>query len=305
MKIYKKMMLTKLTKKLIFAMLMVLLLAGCEKEQTTQYQGGLFFGQGSYLMRLSLNDGSLSVVGHLGDTVIREISAFGEDHLLIAESASVNRRRVQRISWFDLDTGETADLYAGTRARYLPVGNMVVYDDGSDLFAVPQINGSANQVIFSHAKNQLRYMSTATDGVLLFESGEPGEAMIRSWNAVTGELRELDGLTQTCRLRGSVWIDSMQRLACKRRQGTWTGAGYVFADIGGNVDGEPDIPPERVFQALAFIESQDALVLLETSPGLLGSREQYIVWLYDILSGDMHRVPGNINLGDSIVYADF
>jgi hypothetical protein len=284
---------------------LALILVSCDSGQPTVYQGGLYFGQGSYLMRLSLRDGSLSVEGHLGDTVIREISAFGTDRLLIAESASVNRRRVQRISWFDLRTGETADLYAGTRARFLQEANIVVYDDGSEIFAVPQIHGSPNQVIYTHAKNQLEWMTEAPVNMLLIEAEESGQSVIYSWDSASGELNQLDALTATCRLPGSVWIESVNRLACKSRNSPFANAGYLLTDIDGNVDGELDLPTDERFRALAFIESQDALVLQETFQGMLGSRDQYAVWIIDILSGESHRVPGNVKLGNSVVYAEY
>lgn len=286
-------------------LLCVLALSACETEQTNTYQGGLYFGQGSYLMRLSLQDGSLSVVGHLGDSIIREISAFGGNHLLIAESASVNQRRVRRISWFDLETGESADLYGGPRARYLPAGNVIVYDDGSDLFAVPQIDGSANRVIHSHSKNQLTSMTVASDRVLLFESGDSGQKVIHSWNSVTSELEQLHDLTAVCRLQGSVWIDSLERLACKERNGPLASAAYILADVAGNVDGALNLPTDEEYLALSYIESQDALILQETSSSILGERDQNVVWIHDILTGTNQRVPGSINLGGYVVYANF
>lgn len=292
--------------KLLLGFVLVSMVIGaCKPNQPSAYQGGLYFAQGSYLMNLSLQDGSLSVVGHLGDTIIREITAFGDNHLLIAESASVNRRRVQRVSWFDLKTGESADLYAGTRARFLPAGNVVVYDDGSDMFAVPQIDGSANRKVFSHSKNQLSWMTVASGGVLLFESGNPSQAVIHSWNSLTNELRQLDALATVCRLQGSVWIESLERLACKERGGPMATATYILADVEGNVDGALDLPADSEYLALGYIENQDALILQETSSSMLGERDQHVIWIHDILTGANHRVPGGLNLGKFVVYADF
>ena len=292
-------------RKFLTPCLLALVLGACDTEQPTIYQGGLYFGQGAYLMRISLRDGSLSVEGHFGDTTIREISAFGSDHLLIAESASVNRRRVQRISWIDLKTGETADLYAGTLARYLPEANIVVYDDGSDLFAVPQVNGSANQVIFTHAQNQLTSMTEVSGSILLFEADVSGQSIIYSWNATSGELHPLDDLTAVCRLQGSAWMESVDRLVCKSRSDPLASAKYILSDLDGNVEGALDLPTDKQFLVLTFIESQDALVLQEVWQGMLGSRKQYAVWIYDILTGTSHRVTGNMNLGGSVVYAGF
>ena len=80
-------------------------------------------------MRLSLRDGSLSVVTNLGDTIIRDVSIFLENRLLIAESASINRKNVRRISWVDVNTGQIAALYSGVLARYLEGSGFIVYDD--------------------------------------------------------------------------------------------------------------------------------------------------------------------------------
>ena len=78
-------------------LLLLPLLVACGGPEDSGYRGSLYFIQGSYLMRYNLRDGSLSAVTNLGDKQIREISQFGEDRLLIAETASVNRKRVERI----------------------------------------------------------------------------------------------------------------------------------------------------------------------------------------------------------------
>lgn len=286
-------------------MLLAIALVACDDRQRSEYHGALYFGQGSYLMRLSLRDGSLSIAGHLGDTTIREISALGADHLLIAESASVNRRRVPRISWIDPNTGESADLYAGLLARYLADPGVIVYDDGSDLFAVPQQDDSANEIIFSHPQNQLTRLIEASPGILLFEAGDAHQPAIRFWNALTGQLRKLDALTAACRLEGAVWIDHLQRLACKRRAGPIAAADYVLSDLDGTVEGRLNLPAGKRFLALTYIGSQHALVLRETWRGLMGTRDKHAVWMYDVRTGASHRLAGNVNLGESVAYAEY
>ena len=72
-------------------LLLTAALAACGPREPSGYRGDLYFGQGPYLMRFSLRDGSLVVVDNLGDKKIRDISSLGPDKLLIAESASVNR----------------------------------------------------------------------------------------------------------------------------------------------------------------------------------------------------------------------
>lgn len=288
----------------LVTLLLCVALVSCDARQSTEYQGGLHFGQGPYLMRYSMQDGNLSVVGHLGDTVIREISPLRSDHLLIAESAWANERRVPRISWFSLKTGESVDLYAGLHARFLASPNAIVYDDGEHLYAVPQTTGSDNIVIFTHEKNQLVHLLEATPGLLLFETREAGTRVIRSWHS-SGGLQELDALTDACRLNGAVWITPLQRLACKRRAGTFAEAEYVLAALDGTVERPLRLPTDKHFRALTFIEVQNALVLSETWRGVLGKQDQHSVWVQDIRTGESHRLPGDVNLGNSAVYADY
>ncbi|MDX1380458.1 MAG: hypothetical protein R3233_05015 [Xanthomonadales bacterium] len=287
------------------ALLLVFVLAACDSRQAPVYQGGLYFGVDSYVMRYSLRDGSLTAEGHLGDTVSREVSPFCGDHLLIAESASVNRRSVPRISWFDLRTGESVDLYPGLLARYLPEAGLVAYDDGLNLYAVPQLDGSAFEVIYGHAQNQLSQLLAAPPGLLLFEATEGGAPLIRSWSTQTGEVRALDALTRLCRLQGAVWIEPLERLACKRRSGSVAEAGYVLAALDGTVEGSLDLPEDGLFLALAYLPEPHALALRETRRGLFGTRDTHSVWVYELDSGTVHQLPGSANLGTSAVYAAY
>lgn len=287
------------------ALLLTLVLAACDSSHPPAYQGGLYFGRDAYLMRFSLRDGSVTIEGHLGETAIREISAFGADHLLIAETASVNRRSVPRISWFDIRNGESVDLYPGVYATYLPDAHLVAYDDGLNLYAVPQLDGSANEIIYSHAQNQVTRLLAAPPGLLLIEVGEGGAPAIRSWSARTGDIGALEGLTRACRLRGAVWIESLARLACKRRSGAVADAGYVLAALDGTVDGNIELPADGQFFALTYLPGPHVLVLQETRPGLFGTRDKHAVWVYELHSGASHRLPGNANLGTSAVYAEY
>ncbi|MGD8358711.1 MAG: hypothetical protein PVG42_11695, partial [Lysobacterales bacterium] len=204
-------------KAFLIAVLLVIVLAACDSQPPPAYRGILYFGQGAYVMRFSLRDASYSVVGRLGDTTIRNIEGMGPDYLLIAESASVNRIQVSRISWFKLKTGESADLYQGTLALYLAKPGLVIYDDGGSLYAVPRRDGGANRIIFAHPQESVVRALETRPGLLLFETAQGAKPMIHSWNSETGQQDELDALTATCRLEGAVWIETLQRLACKRR----------------------------------------------------------------------------------------
>jgi hypothetical protein len=280
-------------------------LLSCGPAGQSGYHGGLLFGQGSYLMRFGLSDGSLSVVDNLGDKTIRELSPLGPDKLLIAETASVNRKNVARISWIDLQTGQSTVLYSGILARYLPGAGIIVYDDGASLFAVPQLGSGTDEVIFSHRPNQLTAMLVVSGDVLLFEAGDTDQGVIRSWDAVSGDLRPLDALTAACHLQGAVWIDTLERLACRNRAAARADGEYVLADLDGVVDGRLTLPENKQFLALAFISGQNAVILKESWHGLLGGQEKSAVWAHDIHSGESHRLARNQNLGSSAVYAEF
>jgi len=292
-------------RKLLILTLVVLVVAACDSGHPPTYHGALYFGQDAYVMRYSLQDGSRSVEGHLGDTTIRDISALGSGHLLITESALVNRRRVSRISWFDTETGESAYLYPGVLARYLAASDLIVYDDGSSLYAVPQRDGSANEVIWEHPQNWLSRLVEAAPDLLLIEAGAAGQTAIHSWKARTGQLRQLDGLTAACRLEGAVWIEPMQLLACKPPTVAMADALYVLADLDGRTQSELRLPANKQFFALTYISGQHVLLLQETRPGLLGSRDKHTVWLHDIDTGASIELPGSVNLGKSVVYAEF
>jgi len=292
-------------KPLLFPVLLAVVLVACDSQTRPEYQGALYFGQGAYVMRFSLSDASFSVAGRLGDTTIRRIEALGPDKLLIANSASVNRLRASRISLFDLKTGESADLYQGVLASYLAKSGIVVYDDGRNLFAVPRFEGSENRIIYAHPRNPVTRLVEAYPGLLLLETGQDADPMILAWNSATDRLSQLDSLSAACRLDGAVWIEPLQRLACRRRTPTGADGDYVLADLDGSVDGSVDLPKDRQLEAMTFIESQHILVLRETWLALMGHREKHAVWTHDIRTGSSYRLADNVDLGNSVVYSDY
>lgn len=287
------------------ATLLAVALAACGPDEAPPFHGELYFAQGSYLMRFNLREGSIAVVDNLGDKTVREISGLGPGKLLVAETATVNRRSVPRISWIDLATGESAALYSGVRARYLEAPGIIVYDDGSKLYSVPQRGSGIDEVIYPHRLNQLTALGVVSGTLLLLETESADEAAIHSWDAHSGELQELAPLASACRLQGAVWIDSLQRLACRPRARSAPETGYVLARLDGVVDGKLALPGDRQFLALAYLETQDALILQETSRGLFGAREKSAVWAYRVLSGERIRLAADQDLGGSVVYADY
>ncbi len=280
-------------------------LAGCRPSVEGKYGGYLYFIQSPYLMRFSLRDSSIEAVTTLGNTRIREISGFGEGRLLIAESASVNRKNVARISWIDLETGRTQALYPGVQARYIASAGAMVYDDGSRLYAITQAEGTeTTSQILAHRRHQLSTMLEVSDGRLLIEIVEEGQPVIQSYRADDGSLARLDGLSDLCTLRGAIWLDDLEQLACKKRNGG-SGSSYVFASLDGQVLATPSFPEGEKFQALAYLQDQGALVLNVSRTSPIDGLEKSAVWIHDVHTGENHELSDTLDLGTSVVYVDF
>jgi hypothetical protein len=256
-------------------------------------------------MRYGLKDGSLSVVTNLGDKTIEDVSSFLENRLLIAESASINRKRVRRISWVDVNTGQTGALYAGILARYLEGPGIVVYDDRERLFAVPLAGLADIETVFTHKTNQVSTMLVVSEDTVLFETRGTDGWLIRSYNASTRELQRLERLSGVCRLAQAVWITDLEQLACKQRQEQSNPARYVFTNLEGDVIGAPALPEGKRFDALTYIDGQNALILKERWNSAFGGQERSAIWAYNTRSRESFRLADDQNLGSAVVYMDF
>ena len=293
---------------LLLLLSLVPLLVSCGPSDARVFHGYLYFVQGPYLMRFSLRDESISMVTHLGNRTVREISPFGEDRLLLSETASVNRRNVARISWLDLKTGQSEALYSGVRARFIAAAGTIVYDDGGTLYAVPLAGDTGvDSVVMSHERNRLSTMVTVADDRLLFEADEAGQPTVYLYRAVSGELVKLDALGALCTLEGAVWVDGRDALACRQRDGGMNGAGqdYVFAGLDGRVIGRPTLPEGDAFLALAYIRDQDVIVFRERRASLLGGKRSDALWAHDVAGGENHPLSAGQNLGSSVVYTAY
>jgi hypothetical protein len=284
------------------------LLVACGPSDERAFHGYLYFIQGPYLMRFSLRDDSLSMVTHLGNRTVREISPFGEGRLLVSETASVNRRNVARISWLDLKTGQSESLYSGVRARFVDAAGAIVYDDGGKLYSVSLAGDSGiDPVVMSHARNRLSAMVRVGGGTLLFETLEDEKPVVYAYRADTGELAKLESFATSCRLDGAVWIDDLDRLACRERNGDddEAGHGYVFADLDGRLTGRPSLPEGDRFLALTYIRDQGVIVFRESRESMLGGQREYALWAHDVHSGENHLLTESQNLGTSVVYTEY
>jgi hypothetical protein len=289
----------------LFLALLIPVLVSCGSSEKTGYHGYLYFAKGAYLMRFSLRDADLSVAAILGEKTIRDVSPFGENKLLIAESESVNRQKVHRISWVDVKTGQVSALYSGVIARYLPHSGLIIYDDGLKLFEVAIAGDSSSEIIFSHKMNQVSTVMVVSDDIVLFETIDTGQRLIRSYDVLTGALHKLDRLSTVCRLEQAIWIDDLDQLACKQQTKQADDAHYVLVNLDGETTGSLALPKGKRFDALAYVSAQNALILTESWRGMFGGEERSSVWVYDIHSGESHLLAKNQNLGSSVVYTDF
>jgi len=295
-------------RKILLTLLFILLIpavVSCGSKDQTGYHGYLYFAQTHYLMRFSLKDGSLSVVTNLGDETINDISNFLEGRLLIAESARINRKEIRRISWVDVNTGQTAALYAGVLARYLAGPGIVVYDDGDRLYAVALSGDSESETIFTHNTNPVSSVLVAANDTVLFEASDGEAWLIRSYDVITGTLKPLDRLSRVCRLDQAVWINDLEQLACKERSNQMTDARYVLTNLDGDVSGALALPEGKNFDLLTYVSGQNALILKESWYSIFGGQEKSAIWVYNMQSGESHRLVENQDLGSSVVYTVF
>ena len=279
------------------------LLSACGPSDERVFHGYLCFVQSPYLMRFSLRDGEITMLAHLGNRTVREISPFGEGRLLLSETASVNRKNVARIAWFDLKTGQSESLYSGVQARYVEDAGTLVYDDGGTLYAV-SLADSSDSVLLKHRRNQLAAMLEISDGRLLVETREDGQPVVYLYRALDGALQRMDALGARCRLDGAVWIDDLAQLACRQREtgGEDAPDGYVLAGLDGDLTARPALPEGGSLLALAYLPDQGVIVFRESREGLFEGQHNHAVWAHDIRSGENHLLSKTLNLGTSVVY---
>lgn len=281
------------------------LLQSCEQSEQPDLHGRLYFASGNYVGELDLAKGNSVIVANRGAVTISDISEFGENRFLVAETAMVETREVPRISWVDIETGQAETLYSGVAARYLSAHSALVWDDGSRLHATSRRrNSGINAQIVSHNLNQLSTIIDVSDAMVLFEIGIPEQRGIHSYDVETRQLQPRESLSAACKLEGSVWIADRGQLACQARTQSGDGTEYLLTDLDGNIRGRLALPPERQFIALAYAADQQVLLLAEPWRTVFGGGERFAVWAYDLITGESHRILKNQYLGVSAVYVD-
>lgn len=281
------------------------LLQSCERGEQPNLHGHLYFASSNYVGELDLVKGTSVIVANRGAVTIHDISGFGDNRFLVAETAVVETREVPRISWVDIETGQAGILYSGVAARYLREHSALVWDDGSRLHVTSRRRSSGiNAQIMSHNLNQLSTIIDVSDNMVLFETGISEQRAIHSYDVETRQLQRRETLSAACKLEGSVWIADRGQLACQARTQSGDGTEYLLTDLDGNVRGRLALPPDGQFVALAYAADQQVLILTEPWRTVLGGGERFAVWAYDLMTGQSHRILKNQYLGASAVYVD-
>ena len=276
-------------------LLTALLLSGCGAEEAREYRGHLYFGAGSYLGQLDLRHGSVAVLANLGDTSIRELDAFGDDQLLLSVFGPVNHEDTYRLMQYELKSNGLATLINGRHGRYLPVPEALFFDDGARL-RVRIYGGGAmeEQTVANHRFGSRVRLLQVSETRLLY-SIDP-DATIMSYDVHTRESQSLPAVSERCGLDGALWIEVRNALLCKRADD------YAFVSLDGEVVSTLDLPDATSFHAVAHLDDQDALVLVETWNAAVSGRARYAIWVYDLANDGMVRLVREQHLGQSVVY---
>lgn len=276
----------------------LLLFSGCQSDEKREYWGYLYFGAGAYLGQLDLRDGSVAVMANLGDTVIRELDAFGDDQLLLSVFGPVNRKDTHRLMQFELDTLGLGTLINGGHGRFLPVPEALIFDDGAHL-RVRIFGGRAMEelTVIQHRFGSRPRVLQISETRFLF-SVDPDDAIF-SFDVDTRETLALPELSNECRLDGALWIEARDALLCKRDGESNI---YGFVGLDGAAHGELVIPDAVPYRAVAYLADQDAVVLTEAWNTVVSDSTRYSIWIYDLASNSSVRLVKDQYLGTSVVY---
>ena len=281
---------------IVVPILLALLSCG---EPAPDLNGHLYFASGNYLGAVNLRNGRNTVVANLGQEFIHQVSAYRDGELLLSTVAQVEGREDERVTFIRTDTMETAALYSGRTARYLPDAEVVVYDDGFNLQAV-SLNEDVeiDPVVASYRQNRLTSIVPLSGAEILYEiRGNQGFQIYRA-DILNGETVELGALSAQCRLRFAIWLQDTRQLACKNP----ASASYVLTDLNAEQIRPIGLPEGKTFNALVFLHDQDALLFTEDRDNRFGSQQKSAVWAHFLSEGSTHRVMSDQYLGETAVY---
>jgi hypothetical protein len=276
-------------------LLTVLLLSGCGAEEAREYRGHLYFGAGSYLGQLDLRNGSVAVLANLGDTSILELDAFGDDQLLLSVFGPVNHEDTFRLMQYELSSNGLATFINGRHGRYLPAAEALFFDNGSQLRVRVYGGGPMEELtVAKHRFGSRVHLLQVSDTQLLY-SIDPDTTIV-SYDVHTRVSQPLPVISERCGLDGALWIAARNALLCKRADD------YAFVSLDGEVESTLDLPDATSFHAVAHLDDQDALVLVETWNAAVSGRARYAIWVYDLANDRMLRLARDQHLGQSVVY---
>lgn len=273
----------------------LVLLSGCGPGETREYRGHLYFGAGTYLGQLDLRDGSVAVLANLGDTVIRELDAFGDEQLLMSVFGPVDHKDTFRLMQYEIRSNGMATLIDGRHGRYLPVPEALIFDDGANLRVRIYGGGPMEELtVVEHRFGSRVRILQVSETQFLFSIDPAGAIFL--FDVETRESRPLPGLSNECRLDGALWINARAALLCKRE------SDYAFIDLSGLVQGSLELADATPFRAVAYLADQDALVLTEAWTTAVSGSTRYAIWVYDLASDRKVRLVKDQYLGSSAVY---
>lgn len=108
-----------------------------------------------------------------------------------------------------------------------------------------------------------------------------------------------------CRLDQAVWINDLEKLACKELANETKNATYVLSNLDGDVSGTLPLPEGKHFVALTYISGQNALILKENWNGIFGGQERAAIWMNNVESKESQRLAKGQNPGSSVIYMSF
>ncbi len=280
-----------------------LFLLSCDSSQHAELNGYLYFGAGAYLGVINLQTGDATPVASVGDLEIEHLSTFDNNELLISVSSSESMRSGRRILRYDPALNYATEFMLGTGARYLPGSNLIIYDNGNQLLAVPRDEvAGVPTVIHSHDRRASIAVVIVSDVQVLVGFKNEREPVVLRIDATTGISETLDDLARECDLDDAQWMADEAQLLCKKPGAVDDELLYQFVDMQGRVHGALNLPQNKRFRAVAYLAEQRAVVLTETWHGWFDKKVKGAIWIHDLRSGETWRLADNQHLGSSVVY---
>ena len=271
------------------------LAAGCAEDRP-EVSGGLYFAAGNYLAELDLRNGDTRVVASIGDDTIVELAPHGDERLLLTVFGEINRRDVHSLVLFDLDNKQQLRFFAGSKGRYLPGTDVLVYDEGRRIL-VKRRQGEAWETIEVASRDYrvpVEIIPVSSTAFLYAIGDEPPQL----FDIVDGT-SVAPGIAERCTLDGAVWVAALGGLLCR---GEDESTGYALVTLDGEVTESLVLPEGRRLTAIAYAADQDVVILTERWHSFVSERPQHAIWIHHRKTGDTYRLVENQHLGDTVVY---